>query len=255
MYKIIPALPTIIVAFALSYDFAGIKNKLYLSILFYYIGIVCFLILSLLYSYIKTKSAFSTLSLSISLLLFATISFLFVPKPASFFISNFTHWNRAVAKIDLKITNENLYEFTVIGIGRGSKESLILNSGYTNIAINKNYGRGPSLNYKLQPVITFFEQSGCATEEYSIDEIGTLFNKLGLNNINSEANISIFLSALYSFQKTTSVNQPQSFIDKKKHFSISLIPFENAVYRTSFLLISTVIVILSIALGQKNKNK
>ncbi len=248
MNKIIPALPTIIIASALSYDFSGIENKLYLSSILYYTGIVCILTISLFFSYLKTKSFTSTLSLSILLLLLATISFLFVPQPAGLLISNFTHWNRAFAKIDLEFTNKNSYEFTIIGLGEGSKDSLILNSGYVNIAINKNYGRGPSLSYRLRPEIIFTEQSGCEDKEYPISELGTLFNKKGLSEINSEKNISVFLGALNSFKKITSVSEPQSFADKEGIFSISLIPSENAVYRASFIIISTVILVLSIIL-------
>ena len=253
MNKIIPALPTLLVLLFLSYDFSAIVNRLYVSISLYYFVAIVFVFLLFVHLLTKYKDAFSLLPLSLLLLLIAGISFPIMSAPANFLIRNFTHWNRVLVSVDLEMQSENFYEFKIIAIGDGSKKSFIIYSGYTNVAIDQNYGHGPSLKYKLQPNITFTDGTGLTPEEYDIHNVFELYEMIGVSEIKTKPIISEFVNVLHAFQSTTSIDQFHSVLSNKKQKDISLIPYENVLHRTAFLLVSIGIVFLSIVLSSKSQ--
>jgi len=244
MNKLLPALPTILIAAILSIDFDGIISNLYLMSLivipgFSILSIILYITFAFLSKSLRSISATTFLTLFLASLLFHAIQ-----SPAKYVVRDLTPYNRVSAIIHDTYINKDKFEFTIVAIGHGSKNNFSLDSGYANISVNGDYYKGPSLHYTLNPKVQI-EHKGRYVAASEPNIIAS-FSSHGMGDIASTQYASKFRAHLIELSSTYHLPIPG-----RSTLGIGLTPEPNTVYRLMFTGVSIFALIFSLLVYSK----
>ncbi|MDX1679918.1 MAG: hypothetical protein R3242_04215 [Akkermansiaceae bacterium] len=245
--KLSPALLTLGLAMLLAIDFDDIVYRAYLAIIFYYLVFVGLCLIAWLICW-KRSGSRSTMARSWLILLVASVSFPFTAPLSEKIVQDHTSWNRVYVHAVLQYEGENHYDFHVSAYGRGSRDSLTIDSGFTNISINRDHTGGPSLNYRLKPDLVFVENEECEVNRIPKSKLKSLFEEKGMGDIATKANLNAYTDLLEKMSEVSSFEAFESELGHLPGAEFGFTPLENAVYRLSFLMVSIEALLLPLLL-------
>lgn len=241
--RLLPAVPTVILSGLLAVDFHGLLYTLYLEILIYYPATILLEIVLVVVFKIKKREWRHPLTLAALILLLSTVLMPLISIPVHKGVRLSTGWNRVFAVVRTTYELHDKIEFTITAHGAGSKTHLFLNSGYTNIAMNENYGRGPSFHYRLRPEI----EIRVSNRYVPLNEasVALAFEEKGLGFLTHTDADVFFRQTLEHMARVGSVNEFHSGHANQTENEISLMPYENAVHRIAFFFTSLTALVIS----------